>query len=239
MRGAGLILVIGYLIGPVVAVAAPAQIVIVRHGEKPADDSIFLSQQGCLRAYSLPKFFLNNPMVNQFGTPVAVFAMAAKDDTSGDPDSSVRPIETIAPTAQVLGLKVEDPAKRLEFSKIVSAVMNNSAYDGKTVLLAWEHKAIPKLVGAFGFNVGHGNGSWPGDIYDQAWVLRPADMSIAIIPEKALPTDNPNGGLDRWKDGPSGEIPPDFIAQFPQCANDDALEALMGKITDPPVDLGH
>jgi hypothetical protein len=220
------------LLGASQAFAGPAQIVIIRHAEKPATGNE-VTQQGCERAFSLPDFFQSNKIVNQFGLPVAVFAAQPASD-----DSSIRPIQTISPTAKALGVKVQDPATNLDYETIKSAINSNAAYDGKTVLIAWEHKAIPGLAEAFGVTLTQATKKWPGTVFDEAWVIdfsKSGETSLQIIPEQALPGDNPLGGAD-WADGPS----PDSTQKIPQnivseCQNNDALNALVAGLADPPV----
>ena len=56
------------------ASAMPAQVVIIRHGEKPAEGN-GLNARGFQRAAALPQFFQNNPTVTAFGPAAAIYAM--------------------------------------------------------------------------------------------------------------------------------------------------------------------
>ena len=94
------------------AFAAPAQVVILRHAEKPknGDD---LNQQGYERANALPELFETDPALTRYGAPVAVYAMAPSND-----DSSNRAVETVTPLAHSLKLRLQDSFTRNELGAI-------------------------------------------------------------------------------------------------------------------------
>jgi hypothetical protein len=170
------------------AAAAPAQVIIIRHGEKPATGNELLVPQGVCRADELAKTF-----PAQFGTPVAIYAMNPNDE-----DGSLRPIETVTPLANALGLTIKHDYTRKKFSQLVQDIMGNETYQGKLVLICWEHKVIPDLVQAFQDGGWSANSAtwpskWSGDIFDQAWILNFAgNPSFQIIPEN-IPLDSLNG----------------------------------------------
>jgi hypothetical protein len=214
------------------AFATPAEIVIIRHGEKPKKGDE-LSQQGCERAYTLPQFFESSPVVNAYGRPVAIYA--SQPDHAG---SSMRPAETITPTAEAMGIEVQDPVTRLDYGPIVQDIMNNPSYNGRTVLISWEHDAIPGLVEALGVKVPNSDQKWPDDVFDEAWILTfSGKANLQIIPENVLPGDNPDGGKE-WKNppGPGGAIPSDIADR---CVNNNQLDSEMTSITSPPVTQGE
>jgi hypothetical protein len=199
--------------------ANPAQIVIVRHAEKPVIGNE-VTQQGCERAYLLPTFFVTNSVVNSFGTPVAIFA-----PQPGNADSSVRSVETIAPTAQALGLQVKDPYAKTDYTDIVQKILGKSKYDGRTILMAWEHDAIPGLAQALGVTLTAQTSTWPDAIFDQAWVINfsaSGGAYLQIIPESVLPSDTP----------PGGAVPQSIISQ---CVNNNTLNALADSLATPPL----
>ena len=213
--------------------ATPAQVVIIRHAEKLASGGE-VNRQGCERAYLLPKFFLNNSTVEQFGTPVATYAVEPNTAYS-----AIRAIQTIAPTAQALSLQILDPATRIDYSRIVEQIMSNPAYDGKTVLMAWEHKAIPGLAQAFGATLADYMMKWPGRVFDEAWVINFVGAnapSVQIIPEGVLPSDNPEGGKN-WKNPPMATNDNSGIPQqvINECVNNSALNQIVAQITNPPL----
>ena len=72
------------------AMAQPAQVIIIRHAEKPTSGNE-LSLRGEERAAALVPFFLGADELLEFKTPVAIYAQAQKKETS-----SIRSIETVS-----------------------------------------------------------------------------------------------------------------------------------------------
>jgi hypothetical protein len=168
------------------ALAAPSQVILIRHGEKPAEGNE-LNERGWQRARALVNYFKTDPGVTRFGPPVAIFAMAPKDE-----DGSLRPIQTVTPLAESLGLTINSGYKKKQIQKMVDAVMSNPRYEGKMVLICWEHKVIPEIAQAFGASTAPSE--WPGgDVYDRTWVLSFAGgkvLSFADLPQHLLPGDS-------------------------------------------------
>lgn len=171
----------------VLAPAAPAQIIFLRHAEKPPTGAE-LNAQGWARARALPTLFENDPRVREHGAPVAIFAGAP-----AKPGGSVRSIETIQATGQALGVAVDTAITRDEISKLVRAIMDNPAYEGKTVVVCWEHKRIPDMLKAFGWTTGPNR--WDDAVFDRLWFLDFADgkpVRFRDLPQKLMPGDEPN-----------------------------------------------
>ena len=127
------------------ALAAPAQVLIIRHAEKIDDVDPHLSSTGKKRAEGLIQFFTKDPQVNAYGPPVAIFAAAPAKE-----GNSVRPHETVAPLAKHLDQAVNLDFEAKDTKKLASLIMKSSEYDGKTVLISWTNAEIPKLAKAFG-----------------------------------------------------------------------------------------
>jgi hypothetical protein len=143
---------------------APAQVLIIRHGEKP-DTGNDLSSAGQERAQNLISYFEKNPDVTRYGTPVAIYGFGPGAD-----DGSLRGIETVTPLADALGLKVQSQFTKNDLQPIVDEVMSKPTYDGKMVLICWEHKMIPALAHQFGAD--QAPDAWAGsDVYDQVWEI--------------------------------------------------------------------
>ena len=167
------------------AFAAPAQVIIIRHAEKP-DTGPDLNDRGYQRADALVGFFENDPAATRYGTPAAIYAMAPKGD-----GGSLRAIETVTPLAKNLGLKVDADYKKDQLSQVVRDIMGNPKYAGKMVLVCWEHKVIPSLAQAFGWT--SAPDSWAGAVFDRAWVLDFAGDKVTAfrdVPEHVLPGDS-------------------------------------------------
>ena len=124
--------------------ATPAQILLIRHGEKP-DTGNQLSDVGFQRAQALKNYFETNPAVTRFGTPVAIFAM--KQDGV---DGSARPIQTVTPLATDLKITINENYLKNDFQALAKEILSNPAYNGKMVLICWEHKVIPDIAQELG-----------------------------------------------------------------------------------------
>ena len=84
------------LLAPIQAPSRPAQIILIRHAEKPADEANpHLAPAGVERATKLVAFLTTDPAMTKFGLPVAVFATATTKKGDG-----VRTQETITPLAK-------------------------------------------------------------------------------------------------------------------------------------------
>ena len=126
------------------ALSQPAQVLIIRHAEKP-DVGNHLSLQGQERAAALVPYFRGTAAVLRFKTPVAIYAQAMKK-----PTSSGAPIETVQPLADALHLTLNTSFERDAFKSMVCEIMGNPAYAGRSVLICWEHDVIPGIAAAFG-----------------------------------------------------------------------------------------
>ena len=176
------------------AFAAPAQVIIIRHGEKPPQGSE-LNEQGFQRAKALVKFFQTDPSVTRYGTPAAIYAMAPKNA-----GGSVRAIQTVMPLANALKLILNKDYTRDQTAELVKAIMENPEYEGRMVLVCWEHKVIVEIAAAL---AAYGNSdpavqdalpsSWAGQVFDRAWVLNLTEgkvTSFQDIPQHILPGDS-------------------------------------------------
>lgn len=156
--------------------AAPAQVLIIRHAEKPTNaKDINLSMRGYQRSYALVPLFANMPLTESekmvknaqsenggyilpalYGQPVALYAKGQQNSAS-----SIRPIMTLTPLAKQLSLEIKHhitenkydkkkPGKYAEkYLPLVNDIMNNVHYNDKVVLICWEHNAIPTITQAF------------------------------------------------------------------------------------------
>jgi hypothetical protein len=158
------LLLLCVLLGVSVAGAAPAQVLLIRHGEKPpsGDD---LSPRGWQRAYALVGYFEHNPAVTQFGTPAAIYAMGPKNSI----DSSMRPVETVTPLAVALNLPIRSQYTKQEIQPLVEEIMMTPQYNGQMVLICWEHDMISGIAQLFG--VSPPPQAWSDAVFDQVWKI--------------------------------------------------------------------
>lgn len=154
------------LVGAVkAAISQPAQIILLRHAEKPWDPaSVHLSQEGQKRAEDLVPFLTTDPALTKYGLPVALYATHTTKHGHGQ-----RPQETIAPLSKTLHLPVLAPYASDDYARLAKAVLTNPKYQGKTVLICWVHDYIPQLAGALG--VRPEPPRWKGEVYDRLFLI--------------------------------------------------------------------
>lgn len=181
-----LLLFLLYICGNTLVYAAPAQVIVIRHGEKPpVGDNLTL--KGRERAAALVPYFLYTKALTSFGTPVAIYAEGTTTTTP------TRAMETCNPLAEQLGLKLLSQYTRNQYPAMVQEVLKNPQYNGKTVLICWEHKHIPDIVSALG--VQPKMSAWPGKVYDRTLLITyKPDGTVASfknIPQQLLFGDSP------------------------------------------------
>ena len=155
-------------------VPRPAQIILIRHAEKPVDpEDPHLSPAGVKRAERLVSFITTDPTMTRFGLPVAVFATQATKHDNGQ-----RTQETVAPLAQALNLPVQTPYLGKDFALLAKQILANPAYAGKTVLICWNHEEIPRLAAALG--VTPEPPKWKGSVFDLVYVISYHDGTAAL-----------------------------------------------------------
>lgn len=176
------------------AFAAPAQVIIIRHAEKPGYGSE-LSEQGFRRAQALVKFFQTGPAVTRYGAPAAIYAAAPKNE-----DSSIRSIQTVTPLARALRIDISADFTRGQTNKLARDIMEKPAYEGRMVLICWQHGHIPDVLRALAEYNNSGQAvqnslpyEWPDGAFDRAWILdlyRGRVVSFKDVPQRLLPGDS-------------------------------------------------
>lgn len=149
-------------------VAIPAQVIIIRHGEKDAAGN--LSQKGLERAGALAPYFAYTQSLITYGPPFSIFAARPTPNTppySAD-ENTQRCLQTVSPTAQFLSLVIHSGYARFEEPQLADFVLNNPNYNGKNVLVCWHHEAIRNLAIAFGIS---SPPTYPDDEFDLTWVI--------------------------------------------------------------------
>ena len=113
----------------------------------------------------------------------------------------MRPIQTVTPLANALNLPVIASFLRDDTNDLVAAVQYNRAYDGKMVLICWEHNAIPDIVSALARATGTSSDvaaslptGWDGSAFDRTWILNLSSdgkiVSFQDIPQHLMPGDS-------------------------------------------------
>ena len=167
------------------AKAEPAEILIIRHGEKARDSH--LSPRGYERAKALVALFTANERFQQFGTPVAIFAAHPNHA-----DGSVRSIETVTPLANKLNLYINEDYARDDIQPLIEKIVLTHDFDGKMVLISWPHDAIPAIAAALGARAPR---KWPSSVFDRVWKIDLTSSGAAQfvdLPQNVLPGDSTN-----------------------------------------------
>ncbi|HXQ72549.1 MAG TPA: hypothetical protein VN844_18785 [Pyrinomonadaceae bacterium] len=156
----------------------PTKIMLLRHAEKPAkDDAPFgvtrkgerskesLEVRGWQRAGALANLFASANGHSQH--PVLAkpqFLYASKPLLH---KGSLRPLETIMPLGEKLGIKINADYQR---SQLVSMVEDVFSHKG-VVLICWQREYIPDIAAII---LGKNNvapSDWPEDRFDMIWVF--------------------------------------------------------------------
>lgn len=177
------------------------KIMLIRHAEKPSEDGKVkgvsatgapdpeeLIVRGWQRSGALVRFFAPRDGAfadRRLATPGAIFASGVAKHSN-----SRRPEHTVAELAAVLNLKlVLRYAKGDEKAMIADAL----AAEG-TVLIAWEHEAIPDIANRILGGNARCPQKWPGSRFDLVWVLdrqaAAGAWSFAQVPQLLLSGDS-------------------------------------------------
>lgn len=186
-RGLRIGVALGLMFGwAALAQAMPAQVIIIRHAEKPESRyQIHLSPKGRTRALALAELFQSDPRVLEFGRPAAIIAQS--------PDSkkhTVRCLETVAPLAAALKLPVISQFTYGQAKDLVQWLKAQQQYDGKAVLICMQHMEVDELAQALGVADLRPR-IWPHETYDRLYILTygPQDgrlLSFRNLPQRLL-----------------------------------------------------
>ena len=145
--------------------AQPAQIIVLRHAEKPDDPaSVHLSSAGERRAEALVPFLTTDPVLTAHGLPVALYSTPVRATGHGQ-----RSPETIRPLSQALHLPIQAPFAAAGCELLAHSILSNRDYRNKTVLICWTHEKIPGLIAALG--VHPPPAKLGDDVYDRIYVI--------------------------------------------------------------------
>ena len=115
----------------------PAEIILLRHGEEPADETDpDLDQAGRNRADRLVDF-----IPATFGNPDFVITAAANR-------TSVRCYLTMRPLCTSLGMRICASLKANESQALASQLLVDDTFSNKTIVVCWTHTELPHLAEA-------------------------------------------------------------------------------------------
>ena len=151
---------------------------IIRHAEKPAGggapkgvsadglpDPESLTPRGWQRAGALVGLFSPDPADQReprLPTPTHLFASQV-----GPQSSSRRPLETLEPLSERLGLTIDARFLKEELGQLAQAVRGT---DG-VALISWEHHLIPSIANMLVGDTRTVPQIWPDDRFDVVWVI--------------------------------------------------------------------
>ena len=158
------ILTASFLFGDDAPKTHPKTILLIRHAEKPADETdIDLSPEGKKRAEVLSGLFQKSAdRTDPFPAPDFILATKASKRSN-------RPVETVTPLAKKLKLDINSKYADDEFPKIVEELYSNPKYEGKSVLVCWHHEMIPELASKLGAT--DVPDKFKGSMFDQVWIV--------------------------------------------------------------------
>lgn len=144
------------------------KIVIIRHGEKPPIGDN-LSCQGLNRANQLPAV-----ITGKFGVPDFVYVPAL---LQGKRTYGSRMFQTVIPLVAKYNLKVNTKHETQDYPAIAADLKTKTG----TVLVVWEHKAIPYIVQALGVDEKQ---TWNSDDFDSILIITFVNGKAVLTKDK-------------------------------------------------------
>lgn len=193
----------------------PNQVLLIRHGEKVGDPKKdddggrHLSIQGSARAAALPSLFAPalpqlscklRPTAGEFVGLYRQIPVKGKAAQFAPPNfifatqrskNSNRPIETVTPLATALQLHIDDGHEDNdeEIKEMTNAILKDTAFAGKIVLICWHHGKIPDIAKALGIAKPP---KWDGKVFDRVWQITylKGKASLKDLPQMLLYDDS-------------------------------------------------
>lgn len=171
---------------PLISDSHPYQIIVFRHAEKvemKREHDAPLSHEGQRRAAYLVNFLLNPQIIDQEKYEIAgVFTPNPYGNLYGEAYYYVRPTQTIIPLFhQAQFYRIGKSGKEVIFSDgvhfnepedLFGQILGKKEFEGKTVVVCWEHVYIPKLFDKYFNNLKKDFPHLGEDRYDMVWVIR-------------------------------------------------------------------
>jgi hypothetical protein len=158
----------------------PATVVvyIIRHGEKPPNGDN-LSCQGQNRALAL-----QNVLYAKLKVPDHTFIPSVG---SGKSTAHSRMFQTVSPFAIKYNLVLNSKYGEKDVQGVAKDILKKNG----TVLMVWEHSAIPGVAAALGVK---GTLKWPDDDFDSIWIITVSGSgaSLSIAKEGLRPSASCN-----------------------------------------------
>jgi len=132
-------------------------IMLIRHGEKINDDYTDLSPEGKARAECLINTFGPNGI---YATPQIIYAQKPTKQRQ-----STRPVDTVTPLAESLGLEVDLSYSSGKFKDLAKEIKKSPE---EVILVSWANDRIPKIAKEFGIKKVP---EWKGKEFDDVWII--------------------------------------------------------------------
>lgn len=141
--------------------ATPAQVILLRHGEKPSSGDS-LSPTGFERAAMLASYFTGS-LPFSMSPPVALYAQRSSTN-----HTSTRPVQTIAPLANAWQLPLYSSYSEDDYKQMVDDIVANNDYEGKMVMICWSRDHLGDIASKFGVQDAP---TWPSGVYNHLWII--------------------------------------------------------------------
>lgn len=169
----------------------PSRIQLIRHAEKPRDGEVGVAADGTPDPLSLSVagWQRAGALVRAFAAATAPLArprhLLAARPTEAHP--STRPLATLTPLAQALGVGVDSTWSADEDPDRVAAALR--ALDGPA-LVCWRHDTLPALADAL-LQRHEAPPHWPEERYDLVWIVQLDGPRWNLVqhPQRLLPGD--------------------------------------------------
>jgi hypothetical protein len=132
------------------------RVVIIRHAEKPLNGDN-LTCQGLNRSLHLPAVIFS-----KFGIPKYTYTPSLGLGTA---TVHARMFETVIPLAVKYNLVINSQFSEINSAGVAADIIGKEG----TVLLVWEHRAIPSIVRSLG--VHNFTLTWGDNDYDSIWII--------------------------------------------------------------------
>ncbi|PWT74675.1 MAG: histidine phosphatase family protein [Bacteroidetes bacterium] len=131
------------------------KIILIRHAEKPKKGDN-LTCQGFNRSVKLPAIIRE-----RYGVPGYIYVPSIG---RGESTKHSRMFQTVLPLAIKYNLAINSQFKVDDSMGLAADILKKKG----TVLVVWQHTAIPRIVNALGIR---GTPKWPEDDYDSIWTI--------------------------------------------------------------------
>jgi len=155
---------------------------LIRHAEKLTDGRLDLSAVGFERAKVIPLLFGGPGETHKLPRPDFLFATHMSKHSD-------RPVETITPLSEALGLPISTEIEDKDFATLAKELLSGK-YAGKVVLVAWHHGSLPEFARALGAVPPYD--PWPDTQFDRVWRIdyKGGKATLLDLPQDLLPGDS-------------------------------------------------